>query len=126
MSKKISDEEYIALLEKRDEENRRAIRTLSGILSNAMDKIEELENIRSRKPTRQSVYDTLKNDSDVDSITYPLILDSSDVAELLGVSRSTALKLIKNIGGIQLGNRWKISEAKLDEFITKGEHIELS
>lgn len=41
MEKKLTGEKYIALLEKRNEESRRTVRTLSSLLASAMDGIEE-------------------------------------------------------------------------------------
>ena len=126
MDKTLSDKEYIALLEKRDEESRRTIRTLASMLTSAMDRIEELQKSKRRSPTRISIHDTLRNGIDNDCDIRPLFLDSTDITELLGVSRSTALKFMKSAGGIQVGNRWRISETKLDEFISEGKHIDLS
>ena len=126
MDKTLSDKEYIALLEKRDEESRRTIRTLASMLTSAMDRIEELQKSKRRSPTRISIHDTLRNGIDDDCDNRPLFLDSTDITELLGVSRSTALKFMKSAGGIQVGSRWRISEIKLDEFISEGKHIDLS
>ena len=58
--------------------------------------------------------------------TLPVFLDSVDIAEILGASKSTALKFIKAAGGIQVGSRWKISAVKFDRFVSSGDHVDLS
>lgn len=119
----LSDDEYIALLEKRDEESRRTIRTLSSLLTSAMDRIEELQRGSSERSARQrqSVAEKMAS-----SREKALLLDSSDIAELFGVSKATALKFIKSAGGVQLGSRWKIAEAKVEDFVSKGRHVDLN
>ncbi len=125
MGKKLTNEEYIALLEKRDEESRRSIRTLSSLLTSAMDRIEETQKTR-RKPKRESVSANVESESDEAITALPVFLDSVDIAEILKVSKSTALKFIKAAGGAQINSRWKISVVKFDEFVSSGGHIDLS
>jgi excisionase family DNA binding protein len=48
------------------------------------------------------------------------------VAELLGVSRTTSLKLVKELDGPFIGNKYGITFSKLDEFVASGKHISLS
>lgn len=125
----LSSQEYIALLELRDEENRRTIRALSSMLTSAMDRIEELQ--RSAKRSRRRANVEVKRNASASGGVEPtpsserFLLDSSDVAELLSVSGSTALKLIKALGGVKVNNRWKLGRAKLDEFISEGRTIDL-
>lgn len=122
---KMSSEERIAILEMRDEESRRTIRALAEMLSRAMDRIEELQSERrqSRRARTTVVY---VESPDKAPSSDPLYLDATEVAELLGVSRATALKLVKKLGGPKLGNKYGIRFSKLDEFVASGRHIDLS
>ena len=115
-SAKISDADYIAVLEARDAESRRTIRTLTSMLTSAMDRIDELE---EQVPRRAPIA------ADPDR-ALPRLLDAGDVAELLGLSRQSALKAIKAMGGLHYGRNWVISSERLDNFISNGGHVDLS
>ena len=119
----LTDEQYINVLELREEEYRRSIRVLSSLLSSSMDTIAELQMTRSKKKPHEPIAPkvTAANDSG-----KPFLMNTTDVAELLGISKATALKFVKAIGGIQVDSRWMISNAKIEEFISNGEHVDLS
>ena len=122
---KTSAEERIAILERRDEESRRTIRALSEMLSRAMDRIEELQNERRRSRRERTTVVYVESPEKAPS-SDPLFLDTAEVAELLGVSRATALKLVKKLGGPMIGSKYGITFSKLDEFVSSGRHIDLS
>jgi len=121
----MSVDEHIAILERRDEESRRTIRALSKMLSRAMDRIEELQNERRRYRRERATVVYVESPKKAPS-SDPLFLDTTEVAELLGVSRPTALKLIKKLGGPKIGSKYGITFSKLDEFVASGKHIDLS
>lgn len=120
---KLSDQERIAMLERRDAESRRTIRVLSSMLVTSMDRIEEL----GAKSRRRGPYPRKDPEQVRASVSAGAnkLLDSSDVADLTGLSRASALKAIKALGGAKVGNRWMVSSARLDEAISNGEHVDL-
>ena len=54
---------------------------------------------------------------------YPLLLSMSDVAEVLGISRITARKLVRNnsLPAVKVGNRYKVSKNKLLVYLGEDE-----
>lgn len=56
---------------------------------------------------------------------YPVILNVSEVAEILGVTTNTVRKLIKNdnLHAVKVGKRFKVTKNKLFEYL--GENTDL-
>lgn len=54
---------------------------------------------------------------------YPILLSISDVAEVLGISRNTARKLVKNnsLPAVKVGNRYKVTKTKLLTYLGEDE-----
>lgn len=54
---------------------------------------------------------------------YPPLLNISDVAEILGVSRNTARKLVKNntLPAVLVGKRYKVTKNKLLSYLGENE-----
>ena len=118
MSDAKRNEERIAILERRDEENRRTIRALSEMLSRAMDRIEELQSERRQSRRERTTVVYVESPEKAPS-SDPLFLDTAEVAELLGVSISSAYELMQEPGFpvLKIGSRKVVPKEKFRDWV---------